>query len=48
MEAVKRLLRECLKNPGMAPRVMITDKPASHGVAERKIMPRVEHRRHRT
>jgi putative transposase len=42
--AAKRLL---LKKQGIVPRVMITDKLASYGVAKRKIMPGVEHRQHR-
>jgi putative transposase len=36
-----------LKKQGVAPRVMITDKLASYGVAKRQIMPGVEHRQHR-
>jgi putative transposase len=42
--AAKRLL---LKKQGIVPRVMITDKLASYGVAKRKVMPGVEHRQHR-
>jgi putative transposase len=45
--AAKRLLRKLLKKQGIVPRVMITDKLASYGVAKRKIMPGVEHRQHR-
>jgi len=45
--AAKRLLRKLLKKQGVAPRVMITDKLASYGVAKRQIMPGVEHRQHR-
>ncbi len=46
-KAAKRLLRKLLKKQGVAPRVMITDKLASYGVAKREIMPGVEHRQHR-
>ena len=46
-KAAKRLLRKLLKKQGMAPRVMVTDKPASYGAAKREIMPGVEHRQHR-
>jgi putative transposase len=46
-KAAKRLLRKLLKKQGVTPRVMITDKLASYGVAKREIMPCVEHRQHR-
>jgi len=46
-KAAKRLLRKLLKKQGVAPRVMITDKLASYGVAKRQIMPGVKHRQHR-
>ncbi len=46
-KAAKCLLRKLLKKQGVAPRVMITDKLASYGVAKRQIMPGVEHRQHR-
>ena len=46
-KAAKRLLWKLLKKQGVAPRVMITDKLASYGVAKRQIMPGVEHRQHR-
>jgi putative transposase len=46
-KAAKRLLRKLLKRQGAPPRVMITDKLASYGVAKREIMPGVEHRQHR-
>ena len=46
-KAAKRLLRKLLKKQGVAPRVMITDKLASYGVAKREIMPSVEHRQHK-
>ena len=42
----KRLLRKLLMKQCRAPRVMATDKLASHGAAKREIMPGVEHRRH--
>ena len=35
-KAAKRLLRRLLKKQGVAPRVMITDKLASYGVAKRE------------
>jgi putative transposase len=46
-KAAKRLLRKLLRKQGMAPRVLITDKLASYGVAKREIMPGVEHRQHK-
>jgi putative transposase len=46
-KAAKRLLRKLLKRQGIAPRVMITDKPASYDAAKREVMPGVEHRQHR-
>src|SRR5918995_3539064 len=46
-KAAKRLLRKLLKKQGVAPRVLITDKLASYGAAQREIMPSVEHRQHR-
>ena len=45
--AAKRLLRKLLKRQGRAPRVMVTDKLASHGAAKADLMPGVEHRRHK-
>jgi putative transposase len=45
--AAKRLLRKLLKKQGIAPRVMITDKLASYGAANREIMLGVEHRQHK-
>src|SRR3954452_10364395 len=41
--AAKRLLRKLLKKQMRPPRVMITDKLASYGVAKREVMPSVEH-----
>jgi putative transposase len=43
----KRLLRKLLKRQCRAPRVMITDKLPSYGVARREVMPGVEHRQHK-
>ena len=45
--AAKRLLRKLLKRQCRAPRIMVTDKLASHGAAKRGVMPSVEHRRHK-
>ncbi len=45
--AAKRFFRKLLKGLCYAPRVLITDKLASYGVAHRDMMPRVEHRRSR-
>ena len=44
--AAKRLLRKLLKRQCRSPRVMITDKLASHA-AKREVTPGVEHRRHK-
>jgi putative transposase len=44
--AAKRLLRKLLKRQGRAPRVLTTDKLASHPAAKKELMPGVEHRRH--
>jgi len=43
----KRLMRKLLERQCRAPRVMVTDKLASHGAAKRAVMPSVEHRRHK-
>jgi putative transposase len=45
--AAKRLPRQLLKRQCRAPRVMITDKLPSYGVAKKDLMPGVEHRRHK-
>lgn len=45
--AAKRLLCKLMKRQCRAPRVMITDKLASYGAAKRKVMPFVEHRKHK-
>ena len=46
-QAAKRLLRKLLKGQCRVPRVMVTDKLASHGAAKREMMPSVEHRKHK-
>jgi len=46
-QAAKRLLRKPLKRQSRLPRVMITDKLASCGAAKRRVMPSVEHRKHK-
>ena len=46
-QAAKRLLRKLLKKQLRPPRVMITDKLASHGAAKREIIPGIEHRQHK-
>lgn len=46
-QAARRLLRKLLKRQCRAPRVMITDKLASYGVAKVELVPGVEHRRHK-
>ncbi len=46
-KAAERLLRKLLKRQGRTPRVMVTDKLASHPAAKRELMPGVEHRRHK-
>jgi putative transposase len=46
-KAAKRLMRKLLKGQGRSPRVMITDKLRSYGVAKREVMPGVEHRSHK-
>ena len=45
--AAKRLLRKLLKRQRRPPRVLITDKLASYGAAEKEITPGVEHRQHK-
>ena len=40
--AAKRLLRKLLKKQGRPPRVMVTDKLASHEAAKKEIIPGVE------
>jgi putative transposase len=43
--AATRFFRTLLKELEYAPRVLVTDKLASYGVAHRRLMPGVEHRR---
>ncbi len=45
--AAKKCFRRLRKDLASVPRVVITDKPASHGAAQRAVLPRVEHRRHK-
>jgi putative transposase len=44
-KAATRFLRKLLKGLEYVPRVLVTDKLASYGVARRRVMPGVEHRR---
>ena len=46
-KAAKRIFRKLLKGLTHVPRVVITDKLKSYGVALREILPGVEHREHR-
>lgn len=46
-KAAKRLLMRLLKQQGLPPKRMITDKLRSYGAAKRQIMPSVEHRSHK-
>jgi putative transposase len=46
-KAAKRFFRKLLKGLRYAPRVLVTDKLKSYGVAKREIMPGVEHRQSR-
>jgi len=43
--AAKRLMRKLMKTLQCVPRVVITDKLPSYGVAHRELMPSVEHRK---
>ena len=45
--AAKRLLRRLMKQHGMVPKRIITDKLRSYGSAKREIAPGVEHRSHK-
>ena len=45
--AARKFLRKLLKGLEYVPRVVITDKLASYGVATRDVLPSVEHRRHK-
>jgi IS1 family transposase len=44
-QAATRFLRKLLTRQQCVPRVLVTDKLASYGVAHRRLMPSVEHRR---
>ncbi len=46
-KAAKRFFHKLLKGLSYVPRVLITDKLASHGVAQRELLPGAEHRRSR-
>ena len=46
-KAAKRFLRKLLKGLRYVPRVVVTDKLGSYGVAKRQIIPHVEHRQSR-
>lgn len=46
-EAAKRFFKRLLKGLQYAPRVLVTDKLGSYGVAKRALMPDVEHRKSR-
>ena len=45
--AAKRLFKRLLKGLQYAPRVIVTDKLRSYGVAQRQLVPGVEHRQSR-
>jgi putative transposase len=44
-KAATRFVRKLLTRLRSVPRVLVTDKLASYGVAHRRLMPGVEHRR---
>ena len=46
-KAARRLLIRLLKNTGMPPKRIITDKLRSYGAAKRDVIPAVEHRSHK-
>jgi putative transposase len=46
-KAAKRFFKRLLKRLQYAPRVIITDKLRSYGVAKRQLLPDVEHRQSR-
>ena len=46
-KAAKRFFRKLLKRQCASPRVLVTDKLRSYGVAHRPVMPSVEHRQSR-
>ena len=45
--AAKRFFKRLLKGLQYAPRVLVTDKLGSYGVAKRELLPDVEHRKSR-
>jgi putative transposase len=45
--AAKRFFKRLLKGLQYVPRVIVTDKLRSHGVAQRQLLPGVEHRQSR-
>jgi putative transposase len=47
-KAAKRFFRRLLKGLQYVPRVIVTDKLRSYGVAQRNLLPEVEHRQSRT
>jgi putative transposase len=47
-KAAKKFFRKLLQGLTYVPRVIITDKLASYGAAQREILPSVEHRQHRS
>jgi putative transposase len=46
-KAAKRFFKRLLKNLECVPRVIVTDKLRSYGVAQRELLPKVEHRQSR-
>ena len=46
-KAAKRFFRRLLKGLQYVPRVIVTDKLRSYGVAQRQLLPKVEHRQSR-
>jgi putative transposase len=46
-KAARRFLAKLMKKQRRVPRVMVTDKLRSYGVAHRTLMPSVEHRSHK-
>jgi putative transposase len=42
-KAAKRFFRHLLKGLQYVPRVIVTDKLQSHGLAQRQLLPKVEH-----
>ncbi len=46
-KAAKRFFRRLLKGVDYVPRVIVTDKLRSYGVAKRHLLPDVEHRQNR-